>query len=351
MTGSAGLSTAALTADELNALATSMESCGTDVAGPLRADLINGGRSNLTYVLSDGERRWVLRTPPRAGRTPSAHDVAREFRVTNALAGTVVPVARPILLVEDESVLGVPYLIVDFVEGVSIRTRDGLASLDDVELSELLQALVSCLAELHRVDHRSVGLESFGRASGYAERQLRRWSSQWKIVGADRLTGQAEHVVSRLQRWRPDDRPAAIVHGDFRLDNTLIHRADDGWAPRVAAIVDWELSTIGDPVADVAMMCAYRDPAFDLILGEPSSWTSPRLPATQGLAELYVAAGGSPLDDWEFHLCLAYFKIAVIAAGVDHRRRAGAASGPGFETAGVAVERFLDLATQALERT
>jgi aminoglycoside phosphotransferase (APT) family kinase protein len=148
-----------------------------------------------------------------------------------------------------------------------------------------------------------------------------------------------EEVIAHLRGNVPTQQAVGIVHGDFRIDNTLL--APGTGHLRVAAVIDWELSTIGNPVADVAMMCAYRDTSFDLVVGAPSAWTSDRLPGTEGLAEAYTAAGGVDLVDWESHMALAYFKIAVIAAGIDHRVRAGAASGPGFDSAGQAVEPYL----------
>jgi aminoglycoside phosphotransferase (APT) family kinase protein len=144
-------------------------------------------------------------------------------------------------------------------------------------------------------------------------------------------------------------RNSSILHGDYRIDNTILDLAI-GRPPSIAAVVDWELSTIGDPIADVAMMCAYRHPVFDLIVGVPSAWTSPLLPGVADLATLYESAGGVTLADWDFHLALAYFKIAVIAAGIEHRRQSGAGLGLGFDTAGQSVPTYLDLGLKALRR-
>jgi len=328
--------------EELALVAQALAATGVEVAGPIEAQPISGGRSNLTSVISDGRTRWILRTPPRAGRTASAHDVAREHRVATALAASGVPVPPALLLCEDESLLGVPFTVSGHVEGAAIRTQDDLAVHDDATVGAVVTDLLATLAALHRVDHVAVGLEDFGRPDGYAERQLMRWSRQWDSVGASGLEALARDVIARLAARVPPQRATSIVHGDYRIDNTLI--AVDGPSPRVAAVIDWELSTIGDPVADVAMMCAYRYAPFDLVLGAPSAWTSERLPAAGELGAGYEAAGGVRLDDWEFHLALACFKVAVIAAGIDHRRRAGAGAGPGLETAGEAVEPYLDLA-------
>lgn len=333
---------------DLSAVAEAIRGAGREVGGEVEATLLTSGRSNLTYVITDGRSRWVLRTPPRVGRTPSAHDVAREFRVTSALATTDVPVAAPVVLVDDESTIGVPFTVVDFVDGTAVQSRTELDRLDDAELGEVVTALVGTLAALHRVSPADVGLEGFGRPDAYAERQLRRWSRQWETVGTPDLDGLATELARRLTAAVPTQRATSVVHGDFRIDNTLLSRVDgDAW--RVAAVVDWELSTLGDPVADVAMMGAYRHPTFDLIVGAPSAWASSRLPSVGTLAAAYEGAGGLPLADWDFHLALAYYKVAVIAAGIDHRARAGAASGAGFSTAADSVEPYLTLARSALD--
>ena len=337
-----------LTAAELAAVADRMGHAGVELAGPLDAVLIAGGRSNLTYAITDGRSRWVLRTPPRAGRTASAHDVAREHRVAAALMATDVPIADAVLLDESDDLLGVPFTVSGFVDGVAVRTQADLASYDDERLAVVVDSLVETLAALHRVDHVKVGLETFGRPDGYAARQLRRWSGQWETVGEERLGPLAREVVDGLTGAVPEQRSASIVHGDYRIDNTLLGRAGTPGADRVAAVVDWELSTIGDPVADVAMMCAYRHEPFDLVMGAPSAWTSPRLPTADGLAQRYESAGGIALEHWGFHRALGCFKVAVIAAGIEHRRSAGSGSGAGFDTAGAAVEPYLELAARQL---
>jgi aminoglycoside phosphotransferase (APT) family kinase protein len=338
---------AVLSEADLRHVAAVMAAEGVDLSGDLRSQLIAGGRSNLTFKLSDGRAAWVLRTPPRVGRTPSAHDVAREFRVTAALAATGVPVAPAVVLCEDESLIGGPFAIAEFVDGRTVQARDELDTLDDAELAGVVDDLLRTLAALHAVDHVAAGLERFGRPDGYSERQVRRWSGQWELVGDERLRGLAVEVIAGLRERLPEQRVTGIVHGDFRIDNTLLTRVGQ---PEVAAVVDWELSTIGDPAADVAMMCAYRSPEFDLIVGEPAAWTSSRLPAVEDLADRYQRAGGVALDDFDLHLAIAYFKVAVIAAGIAERTRVGAASGPGFDTAGEAVEPFLELAHASVRK-
>lgn len=342
----AGLDTFALTHDELSAIAARMEGAGAELAGPLSSRLIAGGRSNLTYRLDDGSSAWVLRMPPRVARTPSAHDVAREFRITSALATSEVPVAPAVVLCEDKSVIGLPFAVFGFVTGHTVQSREDLGALDDDTVAACTSRLVETLAALHRVDHRALGLVGFGRAEGYAARQIRRWSSQWEIVGDPTLTPLVDELSGRLRAAPVEQKSVGIVHGDFRIDNTILD-LDLAPDPRILAVVDWELSTIGDPVADVAMFCVYRHPALDLVLGSPSAWTSERLPSPDALAAAYEAAGGVELVDWDFHLALGYFKLAVIAAGIEHRYRAGATHGSGFDTAGDAVPHLLQSGLEA----
>jgi aminoglycoside phosphotransferase (APT) family kinase protein len=330
---------AELTRVELNAVGGLMAEEGVALDAPLRGQLITGGRSNVTFALTDGIGRWVLRTAPRAGRTPSAHDVGREYRVTRALMGSAVPVPRAILLHEDDDVLGAPFAVAEFVDGTCVQSRSDLDLLTDDTRLACMNELVTTLATLHAVDPVKIGLEAHGRPEGYAERQVRRWAGQWEIVGTAPLNALATEIGGRLAEAVPDQPASGIVHGDYRIDNTILQLTEH---PRVAAVVDWELSTLGDPVADVALMCVYRHPALDLVLGAPSAWTSDLIPSVDEIAAAYESAGGVQLTNWDFHMALGYYKLAVIAAGIDHRFRAGVTSGSGFDTAGDAVEPLLE---------
>lgn len=338
--------TAALSEVELEAVRGFLDSSGARVGAELSCRLLAGGRSNLTFLIEDGSSRWVLRMPPRAGRTPSAHDVAREYRVTRALEGSGVPVATPVALCQDVSVLGCDFAVAKFVEGASLQSRSDLETVDGDTLDAIVTALLEALAALHRADHVALGLQTFGRPDGYVARQTKRWSGQWSLVAPEDVAvrAAADELLARLAEGVPPQRATGIVHGDFRIDNTLL---DLGSKPSVAAVVDWELSTIGDPVADVATMCAYRHPAFDLVLGSGAAWTSERLPPVDELAARYLLAGGIDLHDWEFHLALAYYKIAVIAAGIDHRARAAGGSTV-RDSAAEAVGPFLAAGLDAL---
>lgn len=327
---------------DLAALHAHLDASGVPVDGELQAHLITGGKSNLTYLIADGSSRWILRRPPTGGLTPSAHDVGREFRVISALQESGVPVAKTVILCEEPSVLGAPFSLVAYVAGDTVQTRQELAALSDRQVDVCVDDLVRVLADLHRVDPALAGLADFGRPRGYLGRQVATWCKQWHRVKHEDSTDFGR-LHSMLSDAVPTESAASIIHGDFRIDNTIL-RPDH----TVAAVVDWEMSTVGDPLADAALMCAYRSPALDLVIGEPAAWTSSRLPSPTGLAERYASASGRELTHWDFYLALANYKVAVIAQGISHRHQVGATVGEGFDRAGEAVPEFIAAGLRAL---
>jgi aminoglycoside phosphotransferase (APT) family kinase protein len=313
-------------------------------AGHLRAELISGGRSNLTYLLTDGRSSWVLRRPPLGGLTPSAHDMAREYRVVAALRDTGVPVARAVALCEDPEMIGAPFAVVEYVAGRVLRAQDDLAALSDADVERCAGALVDTLAALHAVDPAAVGLGAFGRPQGYLERQVRRWYDQWTRV-ATREVADVEMLHGRLAASCPAETGAAIVHGDLRVDNAILDPEDVGV---VRAVVDWEMATLGDPLADLALHLVYRDPAFDPVLGGAAASTSPRMPAADDLVQRYVLASGRDVTQLPFALALGYFKVAVIAEGIHARHVGGHTVGAGFDSVGEAVPLLASAGLAAL---
>ena len=235
-------------------------------AGPLQAELLAGGRSNLTYLVTDGSSRWVLRRQPLGALTPSAHDMAREYRVVSALYGHV-PVPPPVALCEDADVLGVPFAVTRYVDGLVLRTREDLAAYSPARLRECAFGLIDTLTALHAVPYRDVGLGDFGRWEGYLERQVRRWMDQWQRVVTRELPD-LDTLHRGLADRVPRESGGSVVHGDFRVDNVLLDRTD---LATVRAIVDWEMATIGDPLADLGLALVYRDPAFDSVIGGGAS--------------------------------------------------------------------------------
>jgi aminoglycoside phosphotransferase (APT) family kinase protein len=329
---------------DLPALRRFLEDAGVPLAGELSATAISGGRSNLTYRISDGQSAWVLRRPPTAGLTPSAHDVGREYRVVAALAGSAVPVAPAVAHCDDPAVMGAPFAVVGFVPGQVLRTRDDLSAQTDEALAATNAELVRVLVELHAVDYAAVGLGEFGRPDGFFARQVRRWRQQWDHVAATHLPD-VDRLHDALAERIPRSGDATIVHGDYRIDNTLLDADDVG---RIRAVVDWELSTLGDPLTDVAMMCVYQHPDFDHVVGEPAASTSPRWPGADDIAQEYATRSGRDLSNFQAYLGLGYFKLAVIAEGIASRHRAGAGSGAGYDSAGNAVPGLLAAGLAAL---
>jgi len=332
-----------LGADELDRLGRWLSGAGEPVAAPLRATLLTGGRSNLTYRLDDGRAAWALRRPPLGGVVGSAHDVVREYRVVAALGGTAVPVARAVACDPDGAVLGAPCAVVDFVPGRTVRSTADLEGWSGEDVDRCATALVHALEALHRVDPAAVGLGDFGRPGSYAERQLRTWQTQWQRMEAD--DPRADRLHGLLASQVPDQERTTVVHGDYRVDNVLLDSSDPGV---VLAVVDWELSTLGDPVADIATMCAYRHPAFSGVLGVDAAWTSERFPSPAELRQRYEARSGRSLPGFDFHVALAYYKLAVIAEGIAFRHRLGVTSGgQGYDGVAAAVPALLEAGLDA----
>lgn len=305
---------------DLAALDRHLREIGVPRSGELRAELISGGRSNLTFLVADDASSWVLRRPPLHGLTPSAHDMAREYRVVAALAGTSVPVARAVTMRDDDSVLGAPFQMVEYVAGRVVRYTDQLKALGDrATIESCVDALITVLADLHAVDPADVGLSDFGKPTGYLERQVRRWGSQWDLVKRpdDPCDRDVRTLHQRLTEALPPQSRSSIVHGDFRIDNTILDAEDP---TKVVAVLDWEMSTLGDPLSDAALMCVYRHPTFHLVHAD-AAWASELIPDADALAEKYSTATGQPLDDWQFYMALAYFKLAIIGAGIAYRAR------------------------------
>jgi aminoglycoside phosphotransferase (APT) family kinase protein len=318
-------------------------------SGPLRAELVHGGRSNLTYRLTDGTGTWVLRRPPLGALNPSAHDMGREYRVVAALAGTDVPVAPAVARCDDPAVLGVPFTVVGWVDGQVIRTADELDSLSTAEVHRCAFGLVEVLGRLHAVDPAAVGLADYGRPQGYLGRQIRRWNDQWTRI-ATRDLPDIDALHARLDGSCPPEAAAAIVHGDFRIDNTILDPADPG---TVRALVDWEMATLGDPLADLGLHLAYADPTFDPVLGGTAAATSPRMPDREALARHYATATGRDPDalvqSLAFYVGLGYFKAAVIAEGIHARHVRGESVGRGYELVGGAVAPLAAAGIAALD--
>ncbi len=314
-----------------------------DLRPPLEFERIAGGLSNLTYRVSDrAAGRWALRRPPLGKRLGSAHDMAREHRVVSALAPTAVPVPPVVGLCEDESVTGAPFYVMEFVAGPVLR---GLAEAetfpDEADRRAIGERVADTLAAIHAVDPDAVGLGDLGRKEDYVARQLRRWQGQWEKSKTRELPA-VDRVHERLAARIPAQGPATLVHGDYRLDNMILTPGGE-----VAAVVDWELCTLGDPLADVGTLMAYWPDRGEetIALGQPAN-LAPGFPTRDELAARYAERSGRDISELDFFLALGYWKLAIILEGVYARYAAGAYGEPhpGIEAFAGMVERLAEAA-------
>jgi aminoglycoside phosphotransferase (APT) family kinase protein len=292
------------------------------------------GHSNETFFVRFGDRDWVLRRPPRGAFLPTAHDVGREYRVLSALAGTGVRAPRPVLLCDDTSIIGAPFYLMERMVGSVIRDQlpEPFAS-DEATRRGLGDEMVDALVELHAVDWMKVGLEGFGKPSGYLERQVRRWSGQLELT--EPLTRKVPelHAVTEWLRHHlhkvPETDPT-IVHGDYKMDNVMYAPS----APaRLVAILDWEMSTIGDPRADLGWMVSFWREAGDPVAIDLEERGPTRLPGFQGRDDLiarYEDLSGRPVGDLTFHTVLAVWKLSILLEGSYARHLAGLTDDPFF---------------------
>jgi aminoglycoside phosphotransferase (APT) family kinase protein len=320
--------------------------------GELRGvQLIAGGRSNLTYRLDLEGGTIVLRRPPLGHVLPTAHDMSREYRVLSALAGTAVPVPATLAICHDPDIIGAPFYLMRFVDGLILRTAENGAMLSPEQAGELSNLMAETMASIHGVDVEAVGLGDFGRPAGYLARQLSRWQRQRELSNTRELPGY-EELVQRLGAGLPDSADGTLVHGDFRLDNTLVQL---GQPARVAAVVDWEMSTLGDPLADLGLTLSYwADGAArfegpsDLTLRAsvtslPGFWTRDQFAAR------YAELTGRDVSGIGYYIAFGYFKLAIVLEGIHARFLQHQTVGEGFEREGQAVPALIERAHQMLD--
>ena len=331
--------------------------------------LIAGGRSNLTYRLtvsdngkSEGTRTrlLVLRRPPLGHVLPTAHDMSREYRVLSALAGTEVPVAPLVAACADDEVIGAPFYVMEYVEGVVLRTRADTKELTEAQAGELSRCLADMMAAIHGVDVNQVGLGSLGRGAGYLRRQLDRWQRQWDLSATREMPGYLE-LVQRLTKALPAEGETTLVHGDYRLDNALVTIDPE---PRIAAVVDWEMATLGDPLADLGLTLVYwteageegwltpgsktgaaagtRGVSTDATAG-PGFWTRAQFAAE------YARLTGRDVSRIGYYVAFGYFKLAVVLEGIHARFLQKQTVGEGFEQEGFAVPLLITRAHEVLD--
>lgn len=319
------------------------------LGGPLRARLIAGGRSNLTYVVTSGDHRFVLRRPPLGHVLATAHDMAREYRVIAALAPTRVPVPATLLLCADEGVLGAPFYLMERVPGVVYRGREQTDHLTPVERRRLADAMMDTLADLHTVDPVAVGLADFGRPEGFLARQVRRWGGQLDRSRSRPLPGIDDLRAKLAAAVPPGATAVRIVHGDYRLDNLMADPA----TLTVRAVLDWEMATLGDPLADLGLLLTYWEVlGGDAAAGNPvADGLGPvaGFPSGAELISRYTVRSGIDVGPLHWHVALGCFKLAVICEGIHYRYTLGQTVGAGFDRIGEMVEPLVAHGLAAVE--
>ncbi len=305
---------------------------------PLDASLIAGGRSNLTYTISEGAREWVLRRPPLGHVLPTAHDMAREYKVLSALAATEVPVPRTLAFCDDLAVNDAPFYVMDKVDGQIPRTPAEMAAIAPNDARRCSEALVDVLVEIHAVDYDAVGLGDFGHPDGYLERQVRRWGEQWERSKTRELPA-VDELAARLRAGLPESPAPTIVHGDYRLDNTMLAPDDPG---TIVAVLDWEMATLGDPLADMGLFLVYwkRDEGAAQSVGAPIDSRAGFLTRDE-IIDRYAKNSGRDVSALDFYEVLASYKLAIILEGIHARYLMGKTLGEGFEYIGTMVEAMI----------
>jgi aminoglycoside phosphotransferase (APT) family kinase protein len=349
------------TAQRLEPIATGAE---PGLVGPYLADvlhdprwgechvaLISGGKSNLTYRVASDAGEVVLRRPPLGHVLPTAHDMVREHRVQSALERTAVPVPRMLHLADADGPLGVSFYVMERVVGHICRNRLPTGYGEDAAARAAIGgALVQTLARLHQVVPEHVGLGDFGRPAGFMERQLRRWSEQWQRSGSGELPA-LDKLRNALVRSLPAQRASTIVHGDYRLDNTILHPTKPG---EIIAVLDWEMSTLGDPLADLGAMLAYwseadDDEVFAAARVVPPVTAASGFPTRAQVVEQYAAATGFDVSELAWYRAFAYLKLAVVCQGIAARAAGGAMLGSGFDQAQGLVEPLVRAGQRVLD--
>ena len=317
-------------------------------AGPLEVEQFRGGQSNPTYRISAGGRHYVLRRKPPGKLLPSAHAVDREYRVIKALHGVGFPVARPYVLCEDDSIIGTAFYVMDCVEG-RVLWDQALPGMTRAERGAIWDELNRVIALLHTVDYREVGLEGFGKPGNYIARQVERWTKQYRASETERIEAM-ENLIAWLPNHIPPGDETTVVHGDYRLDNVVFHPT----RPQILAVLDWELSTLGHPLADFAYHCmSWRIPPgkFRGIEGLPLAELG--IPSEREYIELYCRRTGREGIDpstWDYYLAYNLFRITGITQGIMKRVVDGTAASAHALEAGSKAPVLAELGWQQVER-
>jgi len=318
-------------------------------SGEVEIERVRAGHSNLTFFITRGDDRWVLRRPPRPPFPPKAHDVLREHRLISALYATGVPVPRAIMACEDRTVIGAPFYVMERLDGVVVRNELPPEMDTPDQGRAAAEALIDALVSLHEVEVESGPLSELGRPDGYLKRQVDLWTSQWAHNKTREIPAIVE-VGARLAATIPDSGRPAVVHGDYKLDNVIF---DPGPPAKVAGILDWEMATLGDPLADVGYLAAMwlgHDGPSTLLLGLSLATGSRNFPPIEEMLDRYAERSGRSLDQLAWYRCLAIWKLAILLEGSRKRHLAGTTDDPFFASLDEGIPQLAGYASDLASR-
>jgi aminoglycoside phosphotransferase (APT) family kinase protein len=316
------------------------------ISGELQAYLIAGGRSNLTYLVTDtAGTQFILRRPPMSHVLATAHHMSREYTVLKALHGTAIPVPAVIEYCDDVTVLGASFYLMEYSPGVTFRRAEQLAALGAARTGLICEHMVDTLVALHSIAPADVALTEFGRPAGFLARQVRRWKKQLDASRSRDLPG-IDELYALLASDDPGESNASLVHGDYRLDNLLFDERD-----AITAVLDWEMATLGEPLTDVALLVAYRTLTAELSFDpdQSNAAVAPGFPSAGQLLERYSVQSGRELPAMGFHLGLSYFKVVTIIEGIYYRKVQSRAAGPEFEDVNLRIQPLIAAGLTALK--
>jgi len=311
----------------------------------MRAKLIKGGKSNMTYRLTDDSHDWVLRRPSLGHVLATAHDMAREFRMMSDLAPTPVPVPTMVTLCENPSVIGAPFCVMEYVKGSILRRTRDTDELTDNQQMALAHRLMDTMTDLHEVDPADVGLGDFGHPDGFLARQVRRWTQQLQQSRSREIPGFG-NLADELAGAVPATQRSSVVHGDYHLDNVVV-----GPDQQIGAVLDWEMATLGDPLCDLGLLPVYAAPEAG-VAGVVSDGMGPHnsFPTIESLILRYANRCGLDVSGLSWYTALGYYKLAVICEGIYYRYNTGQTACPGFEQIGNIVEPLVCAGRDALRQ-
>jgi aminoglycoside phosphotransferase (APT) family kinase protein len=317
---------------------------------PLEVLQFPGGHSNLTYLLKVGERELVMRRPPFGTKVKSAHDMGREFRILSALATSYAHAPKPLVYSEDPSVMGAPFYVMERLRGIILRKElPPSLGLEPARFRKLCENLVDALVDLHALDYKAIGLDNLGKPEGYVQRQVEGWTDRYKKSQTDDVP-----VVEQVAKWLADNRPAdsgaSLIHNDFKFDNVVLDPEDP---TKILGILDWEMSTVGDPLMDLGTFVSYwveaaDDPMMQLMRGGPSE--QPGALTRAEIVERYEARSGRRVVNPAFYYVFGLFKTAVVIQQIYYRYRQGLTKDERFSVFGIGVQALCDQAARSIDK-